>query len=99
VVVAKGSNFSKSTDAVRDEVLAGRAMGQVGDNGDRGGRGGGALKLSCDFVIPMSRGGGMLDFRSLFSCRGLFGVDKDGTGRSSFATLKASDEKFSKCKS
>jgi hypothetical protein len=62
VVVAKGSNWSNSTEAVRDEVLAGSATGHVGDRGERGGLGGAVLKLSCDFVMPLGRSVGVRDF-------------------------------------
>lgn len=50
VVDASGSNVSNSTDAVREEVLAGSATGHSGDSGERGGRGGAILRLSCDFA-------------------------------------------------
>jgi hypothetical protein len=52
VVVSNGPNVSNRIEAVRDEVLAGSAIGQVGDRGERGGRGGargGDLMLSCDW--------------------------------------------------
>lgn len=50
VVVARGSKVSKIIEAVREEVLAGSATGQVCERGDRGGRGGGILRLSCDMA-------------------------------------------------
>ena len=57
MVVAKGSKVSKRIEAVREEVLAGSATGQVCGRGDRGGRGGGILRLSSDLAELIERGG------------------------------------------
>ena len=99
---ALGSKVSKRTEAGLDDVLAGSETGQDGDRGERGGRGGGGpLKLSCDLVCSMPgswSAGGIVDFRS--TRRGdLFGDVGGWLGSSLDGAFKASDEKFSKCKS
>ena len=99
---ALGSKVSKRTEAGLDDVLAGSETGQDGDRGERGGRGGGGpLKLSCDLACGITgrwSAGGIVDFRSKRR-RVRFGGVGGLLGSSLNGAFKASDEKFSKCKS